>query len=131
MKSIIVVFGAFLFTIFTEGFFRVIIIFYHKSEFALFGMASLPSYNWIAIIFAALIVIYWLAAMVVITIVPSATVKHLLSFGALLLLWRVNEMVQTSFAEPFWYYILVFILIPVSLSVAYLTQKKANASISS
>jgi hypothetical protein len=128
MKSIITVFAAFLFCVFCEGFSRLIIIFYHKSEFSLFGAGALPSFKWIYLIFGALILIYWLAGMLTITVTNFAPKRHLLSLGLLLILWRVNEMIQTSFEEPLIYYLISFILIPLSLSLCYLTQQKLNAN---
>ena len=126
MKSIVSVLGAFLFTIFSEGFIRVIIIFYHKSEFLFFGTTPLPSSIWSIIIFAALLLIYWLSGMLVVTITNFAVVKHLVSFATLLLLWRVNEYVQTDGMEPVWYYAIHLLIIPFSVYLCFLTYQKTN-----
>lgn len=127
MKSFISIFGAFLFSIFSEGFIRVIIIFYHKSEFSFFGLGALPSPSWIWIIFGSLILIYWLSGMLIVTVTGTSVIKHLTGYGTVLILWRIFELLLSSASEPLWYYVVSFVIIPFSLFLCYLTQQKTVA----
>lgn len=126
MKSILIVLGTFLFSVFVEGFIRIIIIFYHLGEFKFFGISTLPSFLWVIVILSSIPVITWLSGMLTITIASYAKEKHLYALGVLLLLWRFNELIQTYEVEPVWYLISLILLTISGLSLAYLTHKNAT-----
>ena len=129
MKSIITVAGTFLFSIFVEGFIRVIIIFYHKSEFSFFGISTLPGISWAIIILISILIVSWLSGMLTVTIAGFSPGKHLLALGGLFLLWRLNEIFQTIGTEPVWYLTATVLISFSGLYLSYLTQKKSNANI--
>ena len=128
MKSILTVAGAFLFSIFVEGFIRVIIIFYHKGEFSLFGISTLPGISWAIIILVSILIISWLSGMLTVTISGFSPVKHLIALGGLFFLWRLNEIFQSINTEPAWYLLAIVIVSFSGLYLSYLTQKKSNAN---
>ncbi|MBO6524420.1 MAG: hypothetical protein JJ971_11375 [Balneolaceae bacterium] len=123
MKSFLTVFGSFLFSVFVEGFIRVIIIFYHKGEFSIFGISSLPGVSWAIIILVSILIVSWLSGMLTITITGFAPVKHLLSLAVLFMLWRATEIINIYSSDPLWYLILSVIVSSGGLYLAYLTQK--------
>ncbi len=128
MKSILTVFGSFLFSVFVEGFIRVIIIFYHKGEFSLFGISNLPGITWAIIILVSILIISWLSGMLTVTISGFAPVKHLLSLGVLFFFWRTTEIVSIYGTDPGWYLVLSIIASAGGLYLAYLTQKSHAGS---
>lgn len=127
MKSILTVAGAFLFSIFVEGFIRVIIIFYHKGEFSFFGISSLPDISWAFIILTSILIVSWLSGMLTVTISEFSPVRHLLALGGLFVIWRLNEIFQSFNTEPVWYLIATVLISLTGLYLSYLTQKKTNA----
>lgn len=128
MKSFLTVAGTFLFSIFVEGFIRVIIIFYHKGEFSFFGISTLPGISWAIIILVSILIISWLSGMLAVTISGFSPTKHLLALGGLFLLWRLNEIFQSYGTEPVWYLVAIIIVSFLGLYLSYLTQKKSNAN---
>ena len=126
MKSIITVIGSFLFSIFLEGFIRLIIIFYHQGEFAFFGISKLPSISWVFIILASVIAISWISGMLTVTITGFAPIKHLISLAFLFLMWRLNEIILTQGVEPNWYLFTITFSSILGLYLAYLTQKHSH-----
>lgn len=127
MKSILTIFGTFLFSIFVEGFIRIIIVFYHQGVFSFFGISSLPSNSWVVILLIALLVIYWLCGMLTVTITESSPKKHLIALWVLISLFRINEIVHFYSIEPTWYLITIFFIPLLSLSLSYITKIKSNA----
>lgn len=123
MKSIITVFGSFLFSIFLEGFTRLIIIFYHQGEFAFFGISKLPSISWTIIILVSVIAISWISGMLTVTITGFSPIKHLISLAFLFILWRLNEIVLTHDVEPTWYLFAITFSSLSGLYLAHITQK--------
>ncbi len=123
MKSILTVFGSFLFSVFVEGFIRVIIIFYHKGEFSIFGISTLPGVSWAIIILVSILIVSWLSGMLAVTITGFAPVKHLLFLAVLFLFWRATEISKIYTSDPLWYLILSVAVSFGGLYLAYLTQK--------
>lgn len=123
MKSILTVLGSFLFSVFVEGFIRVIIIFYHKGEFSIFGISTLPGVSWAIIILVSILIVSWLSGMLAVTISGFAPVEHLLFLAALFMLWRATEIFNIYNSDPLWYLILSVFASSGGLFLAYLTQK--------
>ncbi len=130
MKSIITLLGAFFFAIFLEGFIRIIITFYHQEPFSLFGISSLPGFGWVAIIYVAVFIIYWICSMLIVTITDFSPTKHLYAFGMLALLWRVNEFFQLDKFTNLAYSVSISLVILVSIVLASFVKQKINASTS-
>ena len=126
MKSILTISGTFLFSLFLEGFIRVIILFYNKSEFEYWGITNLPSPSWIIVIYISVIIIAWLSGMLTVTISGYAPSKHLIALGVVFLSWRVNEILQTIGTEPLWYLITIPVCSLAGIYLAYLTNKHSN-----
>ena len=126
MRSIAVVFGAFLFSVFVEGFIRIVITFYHQQEFSLFGISSLPNLSWAVLIIIPVAIINWLSGMLTITLASFSPLKHLAALTVLVSLWRVNELVQSITYEPIWYFIAIFASAVIGLSLAYVMFKKMD-----
>ncbi|RNC85346.1 MAG: hypothetical protein ED557_00810 [Balneola sp.] len=126
MKSIIVVLGVFIFSIFVEGFIRIIVLFYHKTEFTFWGVSSLPSPGWAVALVIASLLIYWLSGMLVVTATMYSPKKHLLSLGMLLLLLKGSEVLQTYSIEPMWYLIMILSSPFIGLYLAYYTHSKIH-----
>lgn len=131
MKSLLTVLGTFFFSLFLEGFIRVIILFYNKSEFVFWGVSALPSPSWIFVIYISVIIISWLSGMLTVTICGFSPVKHLIALGILFVLWRVNEILQTISTEPLWYLLTIPLCSLAGVYLSYLTYKHSNAESSS
>lgn len=127
MKSILTVLGTFTFSLFLEGFTRLIILFYNKSEFVYWGVSSLPSPSWIIVIYISVLVISWLCGMLTITISGFSPLKHLIALGFIFMLWRLNEILQTFDSEPLWYLFTIPLCSLAGIYLAYLTNKHSNA----
>lgn len=123
MKSFLTVSGSFLFSVFVEGFIRVIIIFYHKGEFSIFGISNLPGVTWAIIILISMTIISWLSGMLAVTISGFSPIKHLCSLGVLFLLWRTIEISSVYNTDPLWYLVLSVFASFGGLYLAHLTQK--------
>tara|TARA_R110000868_G_scaffold304437_30_gene565540 strand:+ start:2591 stop:2989 length:399 start_codon:yes stop_codon:yes gene_type:complete len=128
MKSIATVIGSFLFSIFLEGFIRVIIIFYHQESFIFFGTSSLPGLSWVLIIIVSTTVISWICGMLTVTIVDVSPIRHLFALAFLLLFWRITEIIQTYTSEPIWYLIGITAATFLGLYLSFLTLKHTHAS---
>lgn len=127
MKSIITVLGSFLFTIFLEGFIRVIVIFYHQESFVFLGTSALPGLSWVAIVIISVGVISWISGMLTVTITGFAPTKHLLALVTLVLFFRINEIMQTYTTESIWYLVGITCSSLTGLYLSFLTQKHSNA----
>ncbi|MEQ9310470.1 MAG: hypothetical protein RLN90_13530 [Balneolaceae bacterium] len=128
MKSVITVLGSFLFSIFLEGFIRIIIIFYHQENFSFFGSSSLPGISWVLIVIISSGIINWISGMLTVTITGFAPKRHLLALTTLVLLFRINEIIQTHHIEFFWYLGAITTTSLTGLYFSYLTQKYSNAT---
>jgi len=128
MKSIITVIGSFLFSIFLEGFIRIIVIFYHQESFTFLGTTSLPGLSWIIILIISIGIISWISGMLTVTITGFAPVKHLLALSTLVLLFRLNEIIVMHTTESIWYLGGMTFSSLTGLYLSYLTQKNTNAS---
>ncbi len=115
-----------MFSFFVEGFIRVIVLFYHKSEFAFWGASALPSYEWAIILVTASLLIYWLSGMLTVTATMHSPKKHLLSLAGLILLFKGNEVYQTYATEPLWYLLLILVAPIVGLYLAFFTHSKIH-----
>lgn len=125
MKSFISVVGAFLFSIFLEGFIRIIIFFYHQTELSFFGVSQLPDTSWVFVIYLSVLIISWLSGMLAVSFTGFSPKKHLLALAVISVLWRLNEIVQTINIEPDWY---IFSIPFVSLFGLFLAFKTQNIS---
>lgn len=126
MKSILTVLGAFLFSVFVEGFTRVIIIFYHQLEFSFFGISTLPNTTWGIIFLGSVLVINWISGMLTISVMHSSPKPHILALGILIILFRTNEFFMTRNSEPLWYLISLFLISLLGIALAYLTYSRTN-----
>lgn len=126
-KSILTISGTFLFSLFLEGFIRIIILFYNKSDFVFWGITNLPSPSWIIVIYISVIIIAWLSGMLTVTICGFSPGKHLIALGIVFLLWRANEILQTISTEPLWYLLTIPLCSLTGIYLAYLTNKHSNA----
>lgn len=127
MKSILVVLGAFLFSFFVEGFIRIIVLFYHKSEFTFWGASALPSPEWAILLVIASLLIYWLSGMLAVTATMHSPAKHLFSLGILLIVLKGSEVYNTYAIEPIWYLLLILVAPIIGLYLAFFTHKKIHA----
>lgn len=128
MKSIITVIGSFLFSIFLEGFIRLIVIFYHQENFVFLGTSSLPNFSWVLIVIVSASVISWICGMLTVTITGFAPKKHLFALAVLILMFRVNEIFQTYKIESLWYLIAITFSSLAGLYLSHLTQKHSNVT---
>lgn len=128
MKSILTVFGCFIFSLFIEGFSRIIIIFYHKQELEFFGYLSLPGWQWTLIIGLSIFLSTWIAAMLIVTITDFKPFNHLSAFFILIVLWRVSEFQAMGEFSNIWYSIGLVIVQAISLGLALITKNKMNAN---
>lgn len=122
MKSFMSVFGAFLFSIFLEGFIRIIIFFYHQTELNFFGISKLPDFSWIYVIYISVGIISWLSGMLAVSFAGFSPKKHLLALASLFFIWRLNEIIQTFNSEPQWYIFTIPFVSFLGLFLAYKTQ---------
>ena len=126
MKSILAVLGAFLFSFFVEGFIRIIVLFYHKSDFSFWGASALPSPEWAILLVIASLLIYWLSGMLAVTATMHSPRKHLLSLGVLILILKGSEAYQTYSIEPICYIILILITPIAGLYLSLFTHLKIH-----
>ncbi len=125
MKSIVTIIGTFFFGLFCELFIRVVIIFYHQSEFTFSGISSLPGFGWVFILGLGLFTATWIASMLAVTITNFAPFKHLIALFTLFLLWRISEyfgMDESSLIYTFGIIIIQF----TAIALAYFIKVKTN-----
>lgn len=110
--------GLFLF-LFMEGFIRLIILFYHRSEFVFYGISDLPGYIWVILILIGSLINSWFSGMLIFT-VTNDTLKHqVTSFTIALAVWKFIELWQTYNIEPLWYLILSPLLCLTGIYIAF------------
>tara|TARA_R110002049_G_scaffold26364_1_gene91850 strand:- start:2305 stop:2709 length:405 start_codon:yes stop_codon:yes gene_type:complete len=118
------------FSLFVEGFSRIIISFFHKQEFYFFGVGALPSPFWILIIYIVSIISTWLGTMLAVSIANKATNKAYIFSTILVSLWIVFEILSSLRMVPIWYLITFPITSILGLILArftYTFNKTQNA----
>ena len=129
MKSILTLFGTFLFGLFFEFFIRIVIVFYHQTEWIFSGLSSIPGTNWIVIFCAGLFVSSWISGMLTVTIINFSHLKHLLLLYFIITFWRISEFFGMN--EPsISYTISITLLQGTALLLAYYTKIKSNVQAS-
>lgn len=126
LRSFSSLFAGFSSILFLEGFIRIVISVYHKSEYAFFGISRLPGTEWVVILYVSVLLISWLSGMIVLTLSRQSPLKHMLALWVIMIVWRINEYHQTSQTEPFWYLATITLMNLTGFSIAYFTS--ANAS---
>ena len=91
MRSILTVIGSFVFGLFCEFFIRIVIIFYHQSEWVFSGISGLPGISWIAIFGVGVFTATWISGMLTVTITDFSPKVHLSALFSFYLLWRISE----------------------------------------
>ena len=126
MKRILVFLGGFLGYWFLEGFIRLIIMFYHRSEFHFYGISSLPDDSWIIIIMIAVLINTWLVSMMVLSILKIRPMQNAFIISLIFLSWRVFEWVNSHQTEPLWYFITIILLHFLAVFLAFNLYKNQN-----
>lgn len=128
MKSIITIFGTFLFGLFFEFFIRIVIVFYHQTDWVFSGLSSIPDTNWIVIFGVGLFASSWISGMLTVTILNFTPFKHLLSLYFIIIFWRISEYFGMD--EPSILYTLSITLLQgTALFLAYYLKIKSNVQI--
>jgi len=121
------VFG-FGFSLFVEGFSRIIISFFHKQEFFFFGIDALPSASWILIIYIVSGLSTWLGMMLTLTISDPNTTKATAIFSSLLGLWILFELLSSFNMIPLWYLCTFHLTSVIGLIAAKFTYKPLRSN---
>lgn len=125
MRSLFTIFGAFLFGIFCEIFIRVIIIFYHQTDWNFSGFSSMPNISWILIFGGGVFIATWISGMLTLTIANYSSKKHLIALFILYSTWRLSEFFAMD--KPSLIYSLSIVsLHTIALILAYLIKEKTN-----
>lgn len=123
MRTLLAALFGFGFSIFTEGFSRIIISFFHKQSFVFFGIDSLPGISWITIIYFVSTISSWLGAMLAQSIAHKKSKSALYFFILFLFVWILFELIVTYRVVPLWY----LISFPItSLFGVFLAHKTYN-----
>ncbi len=126
MKSVITVFGTFVFGIFCEIFIRIVIIFYHQTEWSFSGLSGIPGLSWLIILGLGIFTATWISGMLTVTITNFSPDKHLFALLALYFLWRLSEYFGMD--EPSLSYSLGLIILQLTaLFLSYIIKIKTNA----
>jgi hypothetical protein len=96
------VFG-FGFSLFVEGFSRIIISFFHQQDFYFFGIDALPSPSWIIIIYVVSAVSTWLGVMLTLSISDPNSKNGYLIVSSLIIVWIIFETLSSIKMVPVWY----------------------------
>lgn len=123
MKSIGIVLGSFLFFLFSSGFSRLVISLYHSQDFSVTGYAQYPSEYWTVILLISDTLFIWVSGMLTITITGFAPVRHLMALGVILIVWRVNDIIYSSGAEPVWISAALILSVISGLGACYLVHR--------
>ena len=123
MKSVITILGTFMFSLFIENFARIVIIFYQQEELIFYGIDAMPGPGWVAALFISVFLSTWLAGMLIVTIIPFAPIKHLLSLFILMLLWRLSEFSQLDATHYIYTTAMIFTHLSALLTVFYIYKK--------
>lgn len=119
MKKIITLAGGFLGYFMLEGLVRLVILFYHRQEFAFYGTGGLPGNLWIIIILCTILISTWLISMLIFSIQRKDTLLMAMYFGAILVSWRIFELIRFIETEALWYLILLPLIHITGIYLAY------------
>lgn len=108
-KRILVIASGFLGYLFLEGFIRLIIMFYHRDEFHFYGISHLPDNSWAIVILISILIVTWLCAMMILSVLRNQPAINTIIFFVILMLWRSIEIFNSYQSEPMWYFIAVAI----------------------
>ena len=126
MKSVLTVLGTFIFGIFCEIFIRIVIIFYHQTEWSFSGLSGIPGLSWVMILSVGIFIGTWISGMLAVTITDFSPDKHLLALLILYFLWRLSEYFGMD--EPSLGYTLGLIILQLTaLTFSYIIKLKTNA----
>ncbi|MDR9415620.1 MAG: hypothetical protein RI564_04995 [Gracilimonas sp.] len=128
MKGILTILSGFLGVLFFEGFARLIITFYHRIDFYFYGISHLPSDVWMYVIFISVLTSTWLASMLVLTVMKTKSKFYAIIFGALLIAWRLIEIINTHQTEPYFYLLSVMGLHSLGVFLAFLSYDFQNGN---
>ena len=103
MKTFFSALFGFVFSLFVEGFSRIIISFFHKQEFFFFGIDSLPSSSWVFIIYIVSMISTWLGVMLSLSIADPKSKKAYSIVSVFIILWIIFEMLSSYRMVPLWY----------------------------
>lgn len=120
------------FSLFVEGFSRIIISFFHKQEFSFFGIDALPSVSWIIIIYFVSILSTWLGVMLALSFSDPNSKTAYYIVTALIILWITFETLSSLTMVPLWYLVTFPITSLAGLIIAKFsyTPKKINNALS-
>jgi|TARA_R100000541_G_scaffold58037_3_gene68761 membrane protein insertase Oxa1/YidC/SpoIIIJ len=93
----------FIFSLFVEGFSRIIISFFHKQDFYFFGVESLPTNSWIVIIYIVSFMATWLGVMLAQSIADPESKKAFNIFTLIITCWLTFEILASIKVVPIWY----------------------------
>lgn len=130
MKNIFGLTFGFIFSLFIEGFARLIVAFFHRIEFQFFGIDALPGNSWIFTIYFVSIIGTWLGAMMAFSISKWSLKLNSVFFGLFLLLWVILELSQNLGNSPTWHSISFPITTLIGFIVAIKTYKMNENAIS-
>lgn len=103
MKNLFAALFGFLFSLFAEGFSRIIISFFHGKQFTFFGIDALPSLSWIIIIYVVSFISYWLGGMFAQTLANQTSNKAWYILLAITFFWMLFSVLATYRVVPLWY----------------------------
>ena len=125
MKNLLTVIEAFVFGIFCEIFIRVIIIFYHQTDWNFSGISSMPAVSWILIFSIGIFIATWISGMLTLTLTNFSPRKHLLALFGLYLIWRLSEFYAMD-KPSFMYALSIVSLHAIALILAFVIKQKSN-----
>lgn len=119
LKTLLISLFGFCFGLFVEGFSRIIITFFHKTELSFFGTIGLPSTSWVIVIFVVSFVGSWLGSMLAFSFAKNKTQKVFTILLVIQILWIVFETLASFSVLPAWY----LITFPITSILAIFTAK--------
>ncbi|MFN1833917.1 hypothetical protein AB2B38_001540 [Balneola sp. MJW-20] len=125
MRSLFISFAGFILFLFMEGFIRLVILFYHRTEFIFFGINELPGKVWIIFILTGTLINSWFSGMISLTIDQDNLKIQGMYFGLFILFWKCFEFIQTYRFEPNWYLFLSFIFAVLGTYISYICKKRS------
>ena len=103
LKSFFSALFGFGFSLFVEGFSRIIISFFHKQDFYFFGIDALPSTSWIVIIYFVSALSTWLGVMLALSFADPNSKKAYYIITVLIIFWIAFETLSSLKMVPLWY----------------------------
>lgn len=128
MKTFFSALFGFTFSLFVEGFSRIIISFFHKQEFYFFGIDALPSPSWVLIIFIVSGLSTWLGMMLTLSISDPNTTRATIIFTSFLVLWITFELLSSYNMIPLWYLCTFPLTSVIGLIAARFTYKPLRSN---